>query len=132
MNSNIDKLFKAMNYENNYLNALNGNIDKQLEIDPELKEFEYIFRDFMLECAGWDGVKGFLEDIFLKSFTAPEIKELTDFFDSSLGKKYLEVSTRSSAEIYNLGAKNIIENQQELNKRLEVAELRRKIQSLTD
>jgi uncharacterized protein len=132
MNSNIDKLFKAMNYETNYLNALNGNIDKQLEIDPELKESEYVLRDFILECAGWDRVKGFLEDIFLKGFTASEIKELTDFFDSSLGKKYLEVSTRSSAEIYNLGAKNIIENQQELNKRLEVAELRRKIQSLTD
>ena len=64
----------------------------QLKETPELTGCLYELSRFYSQCAGFDVLKDDLAAIYLKHFTLDEIRQITAFYRSPVGKKMRSVS----------------------------------------
>jgi len=75
-------------------------IDSQLQQMPQLAPYASVLRDFYHEQTSWSVVEPELTQLYSEVFTEPEIRELTAFYQTSLGQKMLTklpmVMTRSN------------------------------------
>ena len=67
-------------------------IQTMLKEAPQMQAYRYDLMQFYLKNIGYDAVKEDLARIYLKYFTIPEIREITKFYRSPVGKKMRERS----------------------------------------
>ena len=75
-------------------------IETQLRQMPQLAPYASVLRDFYREQTSWSVVEPELTQLYSEVFTEPEIREMTTFYQTSLGQKMLTklptVMTRSN------------------------------------
>lgn len=67
-------------------------LQNQLTAVPELKEYQNELIQFYVKSISYDVLKKDLARIYLKHFTVAEIREITKFYRSAVGKKMKDVS----------------------------------------
>ena len=82
-------------------------LQNQLKEEPQLKAFQYELLQFYAKHASYDVLKKELARIYLKHFTMTEIREITKFYKSPVGRKIREKSADVLLEANELSRKRL-------------------------
>ena len=114
------KLLDVMNTRSQMDTMRNGMLDMQLKAAPQLLPYKDVFAKFFAKYLNYENIKKEFADIYLDNFTPAEIKELTAFYMTPLGKKVIAKTpdiTMRGAQIGQAAVmKHIAELQAELQK----------------
>ena len=84
-------------------------------------EFGNIMRKFMNKYYTWDNLKSSLDKTYASEFTESELKELSDFYSSPIGKKYTGKSTELLQKTMQIGQQIITDHQSEFEQMIKDA-----------
>jgi hypothetical protein len=65
-------------------------VESQLQQNPQLTPQRDIFQKFFHKYLNWEGVKEEMITVYTKEFTEQELKKLTEFYKTPVGKKASE------------------------------------------
>ncbi len=108
------KLFEVMNMEEQMQSNTKTVMDLQLSRNPQLAPYRQEMEVFMNKYISYGVLKKDIADIYLKNFTADDLKELTAFYLSPLGKKFLSKNQAITRESMQLGMTKVQANIAEL------------------
>jgi len=89
--------------------------------ESERAIFSDVMRKFMNKYYTWDILKTSLDKIYASEFTESELKELADFYNSSIGKKYNGKSVELLQKNMQLGQQVVAGHQSELQQMIKEA-----------
>ena len=104
---------------------LDAGIDQMVALhvktNPKLEPYKDVMKTFLKKHMSYDSLKGDLLKMYAGSFTEAELKELTDFYKSPIGKKMLEKQPALMKQGAEMGARKVQENAAELRMMIEEA-----------
>jgi hypothetical protein len=83
--------------------------------------FGNIMRKFMNKYYTWDNLKPSLDKIYASEFTESELKELSDFYSSPIGKKYTGKSVELLQKNVQIGQQIVTDHQSEFEQMIKDA-----------
>ena len=89
--------------------------------ENERTVFTDIMRKFMNKYYTWDILKASLDKIYASEFTEDELKELTDFYNSPIGRKYNGKSVELLQKNMQMGQQVVVDHQSELQQMIKDA-----------
>ena len=109
------QLLRVMELERTYTETIEAMVDVQIDANPTIAPFRDVMMRFFGKYMSWESLEDDIAKIYAEAFTAPEIKELTTFYESPVGNKaalLLPELTRQGAA---LGQKRVQEHMPELH-----------------
>ena len=94
-------------------------VGNQLQQNPQLAPQRDIMQKFLNKYLNWENVKEDTITAYTQEFTEPELKKLTEFYKTPLGKKASEKMPKLALIAGQLGLKKAQANQAELRQMLE-------------
>lgn len=83
--------------------------------------FISVMRKFMNKYYTWDNLKLSLDKVYAAEFTEIELKQMIDFYNSPVGKKYSEKLVQLMQQGMQIGQQVIIDHQSELEQMVKEA-----------
>jgi hypothetical protein len=106
----------ATNAEKVLTASINAQLDQQIKANPGLAQFKDVMKKFFDKHISYKALKDDLIKIYVKEFKEDELKELTKFYTSPVGKKYAEKMPTLTQKGAELATKRIQDNTEELKK----------------
>ncbi len=106
-----------LNYTNapkQFQNAIDQSVNMQVKANPQLAPKAGVLKKFFSRYMSWDSMKDDMIKIYTDAFSEQELKELTDFYKSPIGKKVLEKMPEIMGKGMQLGVSRVQRNQAEL------------------
>jgi hypothetical protein len=94
-------------------------VENQVQQNPQLAPQREILQRFLTKYVNWESVKEDTITAYTHEFTEPELKKLTEFYKTSVGKKASEKMPQLAFIAGQLGLKKAQANQVELRQMLE-------------
>ena len=94
-------------------------VDTQLQQNPQLAPQRDIMQKFLNKYLNWESVKEDTITAYTREFTEPELKKLTEFYKTPVGKKASEKMPQLAFIAGQLGLKQAQTHQAELRQMLE-------------
>jgi hypothetical protein len=94
-------------------------VENQLQQNPQLAAQREVLQRFLTKYVNWESVKEDTITAYTQEFTEPELKKLTEFYKTPLGKKASEKMPQLAFVAGQLGLKKAQTNQAELRQMLE-------------
>jgi hypothetical protein len=94
-------------------------VENQVQQNPQLASQREVLQRFLTKYVNWASVKGDTITAYTQEFTEPELKKLTEFYKTPLGKKASEKMPQLAFIAGQLGLKKAQANQAELRQMLE-------------
>jgi uncharacterized protein len=110
----VEDLFKSIDYANTYQQTLSRLIEVQIQQQPRLEPYREIMTSFLNKYMSWSVIKDEIIALYSDTFTTAEIKELTAFYSTPLGKKALKTMPELTAKGAALGQRRVMAHEQEL------------------
>ena len=120
------ELLEAMQLPAQLKQTLNGLVEMQMRSNPQLVPYKSIFIDFFNKYMSFEALKKGYADIYLDSFSVAEIKEITAFYKSPIGRKMASRNAELTLRGAALGQKTVQDHQLELQAALAKAIRERK------
>jgi uncharacterized protein len=116
-----DTLLKTMEFSKQMDAAVDQMVALQVKTNPKLEPFKDVMRSFLKKHMSYETLKGDLLKLYADNFTESELKDLTAFYKTPLGKKMLEKQPVLMKAASELGARKVQENAAELRMLIEEA-----------
>jgi len=94
-------------------------VDTQVQQNPQLVPQREVLQRFLTQYLNWESVKEDTITTYTHEFTEPELKKLTEFYKTPLGKKASEKMPQLAFIAGQLGLKKAQAHQAELRQMLE-------------
>jgi len=94
-------------------------VETQLQQNPQLAPQRDILQRFLTKYLNWESVKEDTITAYTREFTEPELKKLTEFYQTPVGKKASEKMPQLAFIAGQLGLKKAQANQAELRQMLD-------------
>jgi len=94
-------------------------VENQLQQNPQLAPQREVLQRFLTTYVNWESVKEDTITAYTQEFTEPELKKLTEFYKTPLGKKASEKMPQLAFIAGQLGLKKAQAHQAELRQMLE-------------
>ena len=94
-------------------------MENQLQQNPQLAPQREVLQRFLTKYVNWESVKEDTITAYAQEFTEPELKKLTEFYKTPVGKKANEKMPQLAFIAGQLGLKKAQANQAELRQMLE-------------
>ena len=94
-------------------------VETQLQHNPQLAPQREILQKFLTKYVNWESVKEDTITAYTREFTEPELKKLTEFYKTPVGKKANEKMPQLAFIAGQLGLKKAQANQAELRQMLD-------------
>jgi uncharacterized protein len=94
-------------------------VESQLKQNPQLASQRDIFQKFFTKYLSWESVKDDTITAYTQEFTEPELKKLTDFYKTHVGKKASEKMPKLVFLSGQIGLQKAQANQAELLQMIE-------------
>jgi uncharacterized protein len=117
-----EELLKAMNTEKVLADSVDPTLDMMTKINPQLAAHREVMNTFLRKHLLWDAIKDDLIALYAKEYTAEEMRELTAFYKTPIGKKIAEKQAKVATKSAELGMKRVQQNQGELIRMLQDAQ----------
>jgi len=114
-----EALFAKMNMETLMTQATDQMLQAQLQQNPTIAPFMSEMTAFMHKYMGWSSLKDDMVKIYTQEFTEEELKGLSAFYETPLGKKSLEKLPQLMSKGAALGQKRVQEHLPELQATIE-------------
>jgi hypothetical protein len=108
------KLFETLKLKEGIRNALNTSLETQFRRNPAMAPYKDIYQKFFDMYTKWEDMKKDLAKAYASKFSAEEMKKLTEFYSSDIGKKSLAVLPSLSAFAMRLAQVRIASHSKEL------------------
>ena len=89
-------------------------LDTQLKQRPEAAAIEPEMRAFFSKYMSWNSLKGDMVEIYGRTFTEPELREITKFYQTPTGRKMSAVLPQLMQSGMEIGQKRVQEHLPEL------------------
>jgi len=86
----------------------------QIDANPQLAQFEDVLRAFFDKHLSWDRLEGEFVELYVRHFSAEELRELTRFYQTDLGRKAVDLQSVLFTEGARIGQRIVQENIGEL------------------
>ncbi len=118
-----EDMLMAMNMPNLFTTTINNVVKTQsAALSPDKqKVYSSIMKIFMDKYLNWDNLKKDMSKIYASEFSESEMKELTKFYQSPLGKKMIEKSPELMQKGMLVGKQLFIAHQAELQEMAKAA-----------
>ena len=113
-----EEMLTAMNGRAQYEDSLEGMLKAEIAADPGLAQYEQVMRDFFREFVSWDAIRGDVVRVYTTHFSEAELRELTAFYSTPIGRRLNEESAEISVELGVISKKIVQDNQAELVRRI--------------
>src|SRR5215831_15733372 len=100
-------------------------LEKQFQHSPQLAPQREVLQMFLTQYLSWASVRQETITAYTQAFTEPELKQLTEFYATPLGKKASEKMPQLAFLAGQLGLKQAQAHQTELRQMLSTARLPR-------
>ena len=107
MDDSLETMFKVTEVERLTEESINLMVEQEAARSPEIKKIKPEFRQFMLENVSWPAIKAEAKKIYRQHFTYDEIDSITKFYESSAGKKALQVLPQITAQGMAIGQQRV-------------------------
>ena len=125
------KLLEAMQAAENFDKAIKSSLDMRVKQQPALAPYRKTMMAFFAKYTSWNSLKGDMAKIYAAEFTIKELKELTAFYNTPLGKKVAKLQPTLMAKGRELGARRVQTNMGELKRMIQAETIRiKKMQKL--
>ena len=94
-------------------------VENQMQHNPQLAAQREVFQQFFTKYLNWASVKEDTITAYTQEFTEPELKKLTEFYKTPLGKKANEKMPQLALIPGQIGLKKAQANQAELRQMVE-------------
>ena len=94
-------------------------VENQMQQNPQLAAQREVLQRFLTKYVNWESVKEETITAYTHEFTEPELKKLTEFYKTPVGKKASEKMPQLAFLAGQLGLKKAQANQAELRQMLE-------------
>lgn len=94
--------------------GIDSMVDMMLQAQPMMMPYRQTIKDFYTKYLSWVSLKDDYIQITKDLLTEPELKELTAFFKTEVGKKFISKQPEMFERTSELGFNVMQENQQEL------------------
>jgi hypothetical protein len=94
-------------------------VENQMQQNPQLAPQREVLQQFLTKYVNWESVKEETITAYTREFTEPELKKLTEFYKTPLGKKASEKMPQLTFLAGQLGLKQAQAHQAELRQMLE-------------
>ena len=94
-------------------------VENQMQQNPQLAAQREVFQQFFQKYLNWESVKEDTITAYTHEFTEPELKKLTEFYKTPVGKKANEKMPKLAFIGGQIGLKKAQENQAELRQMIE-------------
>lgn len=81
------ELFESMSMKETLEGSINMALEAQMQQQPFLAQYKDVMLKFFAKYMSYEAIKKPMADGYLEVFTADELKQLTAFYNSPLGKK---------------------------------------------
>lgn len=108
------ELLVAMRAPEMLESSIRGMLDAQLRNAPELAGVQDVLREFVARYVSWEALREQYVEIYARSFTEDELRQMTDFYRSDAGQKLARAAPRLMAESAALGERAVQEHRAEL------------------
>ena len=115
------ELFEAMQLPAQLKQTLDGLVEMQMRTNPQLVPYKSIFIDFFNKYMSFEALKQGYADLYLDAFTVAELKEMTAFYKSPIGRKMASKTAEFTLRCAALGQKAVQDHQLELRTALSKA-----------
>jgi hypothetical protein len=114
-----ENLLIVMEVDKSLPQIANQVVENQLQQNPQLAPQREILQKFLTKYVNWESVKEDTITAYTQEFTEPELKKLTEFYKTPVGKKANEKMPQLAFIAGQLGLKKAQANQAELRQMLE-------------
>ena len=109
-----ENLLKATNSEQNLSLTIDRMLAGQIEQNPGMKAVEPEMRAYLDKYMSWASLKEEMIRLYAEAFTEKELKELTKFYQTPIGRKTIEKLPQLTAAGMELGQRRMQEHLPEL------------------
>ena len=110
------QLFDVLKMKEGIANALEQSLKVQIKRQPAMAPYEDIYQKFFKKYTKWDDMKKDLAKLYAQAFSVKEMKELTKFYSSEVGRKSLTLMPRLTQLSMLLAQQRIAQHAAELKK----------------
>jgi hypothetical protein len=118
-NSAAYTLLATMNMKESYEGMIKRITQMQVQSNPKLKSIEPMIEAFFTKYMGWEAQRGDIAALYAKNYTAKELKELNNFYQSPLGQKTVQIMPQLAAASAKIGQSKMIEHMPEMKKMID-------------
>ena len=85
----VETLFKLTHMEAKIEESVDNVLAMQLQQNPQLAQRQAVLRAFLEKYIGWNSMKEPLIEMYVKTFSEPELKEMNAFYITPTGQKVI-------------------------------------------
>ena len=115
-------MLDCMNMGETFSKTIDSTLDLQIQQNPALKSKRKAMKTFFDRYMSWASLEGDFIKIYTESFTEDELKQLTAFYNTPVGKKSVRLMPEMTRKGGEIGNRRGQENMHELVKLLEETE----------
>jgi len=115
----VEILFKLTQMEKQINQSVDNIVQLELRQKPQLTNKKQALTAFINKNIGWKAIKEDLAEMYMKMFTAKELKTLNDFYITPAGQKVITEMPKLVQQRNQLAMKRLQKNVGELKKILE-------------
>jgi hypothetical protein len=113
------KLLDSMNMKATFDQAIALSLDAQLKANPKLVPYKAVMLAFFAKYSSYEALKPAMVEIYAAEFSAPELKQLREFYSTPVGRKAIERMPVMMAKGAEMGSKAVQEHMEELQEMVE-------------
>jgi len=113
-----ETLLIVMEVDKSMPDLANQLVETQMQQNPQLAPQRDTIQQFFHKYLTWENVKEDTITIYTQEFTEPELKKLTEFYKTPVGKKAVEKMPKLMFVAGQIGLKKAQENQAELRQKI--------------
>ncbi|WP_303310652.1 DUF2059 domain-containing protein [Hymenobacter sp. BT730] len=114
-----ETLLEVMQSEKTINQSIDMTLAMQVQQNPNLQKLEPEMRAFMNKYMSWASLKEDMVTLYAREFTEKELRDLTKFYQSPTGQKYVSKQNLLLQAGMQLGQRRVQENLPELQRMLE-------------
>jgi len=114
-----EDLLNYVNTEKQLQTAIDQTVDMQVKANPQIAPKAGVMKKFFVKYMSWDSLKDDIVKIYTDAFTEDELKQVTAFYKTPVGKKMIEKMPELMGKGMQLGLRRVQENQGELIRMLQ-------------
>jgi len=108
------ELLDAMQLDITFEKTIESTVDMQVKGNPAITPYRKVMLDFFSKYMSWSSLKDEMAQIYVDAFTIQELKELTAFYKTPIGKKWALLMPQLMTKGGELGMKRVQDNMAEL------------------
>jgi|GEM_PF-1421294 len=108
------ELLEAIDVAGTLEASINSMMEIQMQSNPAVRSVESVMREFFRRHISWDALKGGYVDIYARTFTESELREMTAFYRTPTGRKLSRAMPHLMREGSALGNQAVEEHSDEL------------------